>query len=142
MLDDVRDESAEDIRLVLIPKNRDINPDSLMDSLFLLTDLETKFSVNLNALSNNTPIIHGLRDLLLSWLDHRKEVLKNISNYKLNKINERLEILNGLLIAYLNMDMVIKIIREKEDPKSELIKRFKLTAVSYTHLTLPTIYSV
>ena len=127
MLDDVRDESAEDIRLVLIPKNRDINPDSLMDSLFLLTDLETKFSVNLNALSNNTPIIHGLRDLLLSWLDHRKEVLKNISNYKLNKINERLEILNGLLIAYLNMDMVIKIIREKEDPKSELIKRFKLT---------------
>ena len=127
MLDDVRDESAEDIRLVLIPKNREINPDNLMDSLFLLTDLEIKFSINLNALSNNTPIIHGLRDLLLSWLDHRKEVLINISNYKLNKINERLEILNGFLIAYLNMDEVIKIIREKEDPKSELIKRFKLT---------------
>ena len=71
MLEDIRDESSEDIRLVLIPKNREIIPENLMDSLFLLSDLETKFSVNLNALSNNTPIVHGLRDLKLSWLDHR-----------------------------------------------------------------------
>ena len=127
MLDDIRDESAEDIRLVLIPKNKEINPNSLMDSLFLLSDLETRFSVNLNALSNNIPIVHGLRDLLLSWLDHRKEVLLNISNYRLDKIEERLEILSGLLIAYLNMDEVIRIIREEDNPKEELIERFELS---------------
>ena len=104
-----------------------------------------RFSVNLNALSNNIPIVHGLRDLLLSWLDHRKEVLLNISNYRLDKIEERLEILSGLLIAYLNMDEVIRIIREEDNPKEELIKRFELSdfqaesiPVSYTHLTLPT----
>ena len=127
MLDDIRDESAEDIRLVLVPKNKEINPESLMDSLFLLSDLETRFSVNLNALSNNIPIVHGLRDLLLSWLDHRKEVLLNISNCRLNKIEERLEVLSGLLIAYLNMDEIIKIIREEDDPKDEFIKRFELS---------------
>ena len=127
MLDDIRDESAEDIRLVLIPKNKDINPEGLMDSLFLMSDLEARFSVNLNALSNNTPIVHGLRDLLLSWLDHRKEVLLNISNFRLDKIEERLEILSGLLIAYLNMDEIIKIIREEDNPKTELITRFELS---------------
>jgi topoisomerase-4 subunit A len=127
MLDDVRDESAEDIRLILIPKNKEINADSLMDSLFLLSDLETKFSVNLNALSNNIPIVHGLRDLLLSWLDHRKEVLVNISNFRLDKIDERLEALKGFLIAYLNMDEVISIIREEDNPKKELIARFELS---------------
>lgn len=127
MLEDIRDESSEDIRLVLIPKNKEIKPENLMDSLFLLSDLETRFSVNLNALSNNTPIVHGLRDLILSWLDHRKEVLVNISNYRLAKIDERLEILNGYLIAYLNMDEVIRIIRETDNPKEQLIKKFKLT---------------
>ena len=127
MLDDIRDESAEDIRLVLIPKNKDINPEGLMDSLFLMSDLEARFSVNLNALSNNIPIVHGLRDLLLSWLDHRKEVLLNISNFRLDKIEERLEILSGLLIAYLNMDEIIKIIREEDNPKTELIARFELS---------------
>ena len=127
MLDDIRDESAEDIRLVLIPKNKDINPEGLMDSLFLMSDLEARFSVNLNALSNNIPIVHGLRDLLLSWLDHRKEVLLNISNFRLDKIEERLEILSGLLIAYLNMDEIIKIIREEDNPKTELITRFELS---------------
>ena len=127
MLDDVRDESAEDIRLILIPKNKEISPESLMDSLFVLSDLETRFSVNLNALSNNIPIVHGLRDLLLSWLDHRKEVLLNISNFRLDKIEERLEVLAGLLIAYLNMDEVIKIIREEDNPKNELIKSFDLS---------------
>ena len=127
MLDDVRDESAEDIRLILIPKNKEISPESLMDSLFVLSDLETRFSVNLNALSNNIPIVHGLRDLLLSWLDHRKEVLLNISNFRLDKIEERLELLAGLLIAYLNMDDVIKIIREEDNPKNELIKSFDLS---------------
>ena len=127
MLDDVRDESAEDIRLILIPKNKEISPESLMDSLFVLSDLETRFSVNLNALSNNIPIVHGLRDLLLSWLDHRKEVLLNISNFRLDKIEERLELLAGLLIAYLNMDDVIKIIREEDNPKDALIKSFDLS---------------
>ena len=127
MLEDIRDESSEDIRLVLIPKNKQIKPENLMDSLYILSDLETKFSVNLNALSNNTPIVHGLRDLILSWLDHRKEVLVNISKYRLAKIDERLEILNGYLIAYLNMDEVIRIIREADNPKKQLIKKFKLT---------------
>ena len=127
MLEDIRDESSEDIRLVLFPKNKEIKPENLMDSLFLLSDLETKFSVNLNALSNNTPIVHGLRDLILSWLDHRKEVLINISNYRLAKIDERLEVLNGFLIAYLNMDEVIRLIRETENPKEELISKYKLT---------------
>ena len=129
ILDDIRDESDESIRLILVPRNRDVDPEQLMEALFSLSDLETRFSVNLNALSNNIPIVHGLRDLLLSWLDHRKEVLLNISNCRLNKIEERLEVLSGLLIAYLNMDEIIKIIREEDDPKDEFIKRFELLLI-------------
>ena len=103
ILDDIRDESAEKIRLVLIPRNRDVDPDHLMEALFNLSDLESRFSVNLNALNNNIPRVHNIRDMILSWLDHRRDVLVRRTNYRLKKIEDRLEILSGYLIVYLNV---------------------------------------
>ena len=127
ILDDIRDESAEKIRLVLIPRNRDVDPDHLMEALFNLSDLESRFSVNLNALNNNIPRVHNIRDMILSWLDHRRDVLVRRTNYRLKKIEDRLEILSGYLIVYLNLDQVIKIIRQEDHPKERLIKKFKLS---------------
>ena len=127
ILDDIRDESAEKIRLVLIPRNRDVDPDHLMEALFNLSDLESRFSVNLNALNNNIPRVHNIRDMILSWLDHRRDVLVRRTNYRLKEIKDRLEILSGYLIVYLNLDQVIKIIRQEDNPKERLIKKFKLS---------------
>ena len=127
ILDDIRDESSEKIRLVLIPRNRDVDPDHLMEALFNLSDLESRFSVNLNALNNNIPRVHNIRDMILSWLDHRRDVLVRRTNYRLKKIEDRLEILSGYLIVYLNLDQVIKIIRQEDNPKERLIKKFKLS---------------
>ncbi|MBJ65691.1 MAG: DNA topoisomerase IV subunit A [Rhodobiaceae bacterium] len=127
ILDDIRDESAEKIRLVLIPRNRDVDPDHLMEALFNLSDLESRFSVNLNALNNNIPRVHNIRDMILSWLDHRRDVLVRRTNYRLKEIKDRLEILSGYLIVYLNLDQVIKIIRQEDYPKERLIKKFKLS---------------
>ena len=127
ILDDIRDESAEKIRLVLIPRNRDVDPDHLMEALFNLSDLESRFSVNLNALNNNIPRVHNIRDMILSWLDHRRDVLVRRTNYRLKEIKDRLEILSGYLIVYLNLDQVIKIIRQEDHPKERLIKKFKLS---------------
>ena len=126
ILDDIRDESDESIRLILVPRNRDVDPEQLMEALFSLSDLETRFSVNLNAINNNIPKVHNLRDLLLAWIDHRRDVLVRRSTFKLNQIKTRMEILSGYLIVYVNLDEVIKIIREEDEPKIKLIKKFDL----------------
>ena len=126
ILDDIRDESDESIRLILVPRNRDVDPEQLMEALFSLTDLETRFSVNLNAINNNIPKVHNLSDLLLAWIDHRRDVLVRRSTFKLNQIKTRMEILSGYLIVYVNLDEVIKIIREEDEPKIKLKKKFDL----------------
>ncbi|WP_332061073.1 DNA topoisomerase IV subunit A [Bartonella sp. CB74] len=128
MLEDIRDESAEDIRIVLVPKNRTVDPELLMESLFKLTDFEIKFPLNLNVLSlGKVPNVLSLRESLQQWLEHRQEVLIRRSTYRLDEIECKLEILHGYLIAYLNLDEVIQIIREEEEPKKQLIVRFGLT---------------
>ncbi|WP_420960055.1 DNA topoisomerase IV subunit A [Brucella sp. IR073] len=128
LLDDVRDESAEDIRIVLEPKNRSVDPELLMESLFKLTDLETRFPLNMNVLSQGkVPNVLSLRDVLREWLEHRKEVLIRRSRYRHAEIEKRLEVLGGYLIAYLNLDEVIRIIREEEHPKPALMAAFDLT---------------
>ena len=128
LLDDVRDESTEDVRLVLEPKSRSVNPEILMESLFKLTELETRFPLNMNVLSNGkVPNVLSLRDVLKQWLEHRKDVLIRRSRHRLGEIERRLEILGGMLIAYLNIDEVIRIIREEDEPKQEMIRRFELT---------------
>ena len=128
LLEDIRDESAEDVRLVLVPKNRSVDPTLLMESLFKLTDLESRVSLNLNVLSKGrVPKVMSLPEVLLEWLEHRKEVLQRRSRHRLAAIERRLEILGGYLIAYLNIDEVIRIIREEDDPKAELMRRYELT---------------
>ncbi|MCP4779856.1 MAG: DNA topoisomerase IV subunit A [Hyphomicrobium sp.] len=130
LLGDVRDESAEEIRVVLEPKSRSVDPLVLMESLFRLTDLEVRFGLNMNVLSaEQIPNVLSLRDVLRQWLEHRIEVLVRRSEWRLTKIEHRLEVLDGYLIAYLNLDEVIRIVRFEDDPKQKLIKRFKLTEV-------------
>ena len=130
LLADIRDESTEEVRIVLEPKSRSIDPVLLMESLFKLTELETRVPLNMNVLSRGqVPNVLGLRQVLREWLDHRQAVLARRSKFRLAKIDHRLEVLNGYLIVYLNIDKVIKIIREKDEPKPALIKAFKLTDV-------------
>ncbi len=128
LLGDVRDESAEDVRLVLEPKSRNVDPLLLMESLFRLTDLESRIPLNMNVLSQGrVPKVMNLREVLREWLEHRMDVLIRRTYWRLEKIAARLEVLEGLLIAYLNIDEVIRIIRFEDDPKAELIARFGLT---------------
>ena len=127
LLGDVRDESAEDIRLVLEPKSKTVDPDMLMESLFKLSDLENRFSMNLNVLDRGAPKVMGLKDVLLAYLAHRREVITRQAQFRLDKAEARLEVLAGYLIAFLNLDEVIRIIREEDHPKAELIKTFDLT---------------
>ena len=128
LLDDVHDESTDEVRLVLVPKSRNVDPDHLMESLFRQTDLETRIPLNMNVLEGGlVPRVMNLREVLQAFLDHRHDVLVRRSKHRLGKIEQRLEILDGLLIAYLNIDEVIRIIREEDDPKAELIKAFKLS---------------
>ncbi len=128
LLADIRDESDEKIRLVLEPKSRTVDPDMLMASMFRATSLETRFSMNMNVLdANRTPRVMGLRDLLRAWLDHRHEVLQRRTNHRLEAIARRLEILDGYLAVFLNLDEVIRIIRNEDEPKPALIVAFKLT---------------
>jgi topoisomerase-4 subunit A len=128
LLGDIRDESAEDVRVVIEPKSRSVDAELLMESLFKLTDLEVRIPLNLNVLSQGkVPKVMSLRDALREWLDHRRDVLLRRSRHRLAKIERRLEMLGGYLIAYLNLDEVIRIIREEDDPKAELIKTFNLT---------------
>lgn len=128
LLGDIRDESAEDIRIVFEPKSKNVDPALMMETLFKLTDLETRISLNMNVLSGGlVPKVMGLRDVLREWLEHRKEVLVRRSNFRLDKINHRLEVLGGYLIAYLNIDEVIRIIREEDEAKPALMSTFELT---------------
>jgi topoisomerase-4 subunit A len=128
LLDDVRDESAEDVRLVLVPKSRTVDPAIMMESLFKLTELESRFPLNMNVLSRGkVPGVMSLKQVLQEWLEHRKEVLIRRSRHRLNEIVRRLEILGGYLIAYLNLDEVIRIIREEDEPKPVMMERWGLT---------------
>ncbi|MGE4350942.1 MAG: DNA topoisomerase IV subunit A [Bdellovibrionales bacterium] len=128
LLDDIRDESADDIRLILVPKSRNVEPSILMESLFRVSDLEVKIPLNLNLLDKDgVPQVMDLRGALRSYLDHRHDVLIRRSRFRLAKIEERLDILAGYMIAYLNLDEVIRIIRTEDEPKPVLIQTFDLT---------------
>jgi topoisomerase-4 subunit A len=128
LLEDVRDESTEDIRLVLVPKSRTVDAAILMESLFKLTELESRISLNMNVLSRGrVPNVLSLKEALAEWLAHRREVLQRRSRHRLGEIERRLEILGGLLIAYLNIDEVIRIIREEDEPKQVMMARWDLT---------------
>ena len=130
LIGDVRDESAEEIRLVIDPKSRTVDETLLMESLFKLSDLEVRFGLNMNVLSaGQIPNVLGLREVLWQWLEHRIEVLIRRSENRLKKIEHRLEVLDGYLIAFLNIDEVIRIIRFEDEPKQELIARFSLSDV-------------
>jgi topoisomerase-4 subunit A len=129
LLGDVRDESAEDVRLVLEPKTRNVEPEVLMESLFKLSDLEVRFPVNMNVLDHGTPKVMGLKAILKAFLDHRREVLIRRARFRLEKIEARLHVLDGLLIAYLNLDEVIRIVRYEDEPKQKLIAAFDLTEI-------------
>ncbi|HYC74732.1 DNA topoisomerase IV subunit A [Brevundimonas sp.] len=128
LLADVRDESAEDIRLVLEPKSRTIEPEVLMESLFKLSDLEVRFPINMNVLdATGTPRVMGLKACLQAFLDHRREVLIRRAQWRIERVEKRLHLLEGLRIVFLNLDEVIRIVREEEQPKAVLIARFGLT---------------
>jgi topoisomerase-4 subunit A len=130
LVGDVRDESADDVRLVIEPKSRTVDPELMMESLFRLTELESRISLNLNVLiKGKIPKVVGLAECLREWLDHLRDVLIRRSNYRKSQIEHRLEVLGGYLIAYLNIDKVIKIIRTEDEPKPVLIKTFKLTEI-------------
>jgi topoisomerase-4 subunit A len=124
----VRDESTEDIRVVLVPKNRNVEAEMLMEHMFRLTDLETRFALNMTVLdASQTPRVMSLKQTLVAFLEHQREVMIRRANHRLAKIADRLEILEGYLAVFLNIDKVIKIIRTSDEPKAELIKAFKLT---------------
>src|SRR4051794_29163075 len=130
LVGDVRDESDKDVRLGIEPKSRAVDPELMMESLFRLTELESKIPLNLNVLiKGRIPKVVGLAECLREWLDHLRDVLVRRSNYRKAQIENRLEVLGGYLIAYLNIDKVIKIIRTEDEPKPELIKAFKLTEI-------------
>lgn len=128
LLADIRDESTDDVRLVLEPKSRGIEPEVLMESLFRVTNLETRFALNMNVLdAKGVPNIMGLKSIIKAWLDHRHEVLIRRSQHRLNALERRLEILQGLLAVYLNLNEVIRIIREEDEVKIVLMNTFHLT---------------
>lgn len=127
LLADLRDESTEQVRVVLEPKSRNVEPAVLMETLFRATPLGSRFPLNMNVLdANRTPRVMSLKEVLRAWLDHRHEVLQRRTNHRLGAIARRLEILDGYLIAYLNLDEVIRIIREEDEPKPRLMERFGL----------------
>ena len=129
-LGDIRDESAEDLRIVLEPKSRRLEAEIVMESLFKLSDLETRVPLNLNVLdANGRPGVLDLRGALNAWLAHRRVVLQRRSQFRLGKIANRLEVLGGYLIVYLNLDEVIAIIREADNPREQLMSRFDLTEI-------------
>ena len=128
ILGDIDDESDARIRIIIEPRSRNVDPDVLMESLFKLTDLEVRASLNMNVLDHGRPGVLSLKQVIAKWLVHQREVLIARSQYRLDKIDARLETLGGLLIAYLNLDEVIRIIREEDDAKASLIATFELTA--------------
>ncbi|MFN0045871.1 MAG: DNA topoisomerase IV subunit A [Sphingorhabdus sp.] len=127
ILEDIRDESDELIRIVLVPKSRNVDPDDLKNALFRLTDLETRFSLNLNVLdAERTPRVMGIGEVLRHWLHHQLEVLVRRSQHRLDKIDARLELLAGYIIAFLNLDRIIEIIRTEDEPKPVMMEEFQL----------------
>lgn len=133
LLGDVRDESTDVVRLVLEPKARTVDPGVLMETLFRATGLETRFSLNMNVLdADRTPRVMSLREVLRAWLDHRHVVLVRRTGHRLAAIARRLEILEGYLVVYLNLDEVIRIVREEEKPREALMAAFSLTEVQAT----------
>ncbi len=130
LLADVRDESADDIRLVLEPRNRSVDPKMLMETMFRQTELETRASLNMNVLDvNGVPGVMNLKQVLRAFLDHRFDVLLRRTAHRLAQIAHRLEVLGGYLVAYLNLDEVIRIIREEDEPRKVMMKRFKISEV-------------
>jgi topoisomerase IV subunit A len=130
LVGDVRDESAEDIRLVIEPRARTVDAELMMESVFKLTELESRIPLNMNVLvKGKIPKVLGLAEALREWLDHRRDVLIRRTNHRLGKIENRLEMLGGYLVAYLNLDQVIHIIRTEDEPKPVLISAFTLTDV-------------
>ncbi|SEO37055.1 DNA topoisomerase IV subunit A [Paracoccus alcaliphilus] len=130
ILADVRDESAEDVRIVLEPRTRSVDPEQLMAALFRVSDLEIRFSMNMNVLiDGRVPKVCSLKEVLRAFLDHRREVLLRRANFRLEKIAARLEVLEGYLIAYLNLDRVIEIIRNEDEPKKVMMAEFGLNDV-------------
>ena len=127
ILDDIRDESDEHVRIVLVPKSRNVDPEDLKNALFRLTDLETRFSLNMNVLdADRTPKVMGLGEVLRHWLRHQIEVLVRKSQHRLEKIDARLELLQGYIIAFLNLDRIIEIIRTEDEPKPVMMAEFQL----------------
>jgi len=130
LLDDIHDESAEDIRIVLTPKSRAVEPDILMEQLFRASDLESRIPLNMNVLDKGlVPKVMSLKEVLAAFAAHRREVLERRSTFRLEKIAARLEVLEGYLAVFLNLDKVIKIIRTEDEPKPKLMKAFSLTEV-------------
>jgi topoisomerase-4 subunit A len=130
LLADMRDESAEDVRIAFEPRSRSVDPALLMESLFKLTELESRVPLNMNVLvRGRIPQVIGLAEALSEWLTHRRDVLQRRSRHRLSQIEHRLEVLGGFLVAYLNLDKVIKIIRKEDEPKPVLMKTFKLSDV-------------
>ena len=130
LLEDVRDESTDVVRVVLTPKNRVVDPELMMEQLFRATDLETRISLNMNVLDGGlVPRVMSLKEVLLAFLAHRRDVLKRRTQHRLEKIATRLEVLEGYLAVYLNLDKVIRIIRNEDEPKPKLMKAFSLTDV-------------
>jgi topoisomerase-4 subunit A len=128
ILEDVRDESDEQVRLVLVPKSRNVDPELLKESLYKLTDLEIRFGLNLNVLdATRTPMVMGLHELLSNWVAHQIDILQRRSRHRLQKIADRLELVEGYIIAFLNLDRVIAIIRAEDEPKPVLMAEFGLT---------------
>jgi len=128
ILDDVRDESDERIRIVLVPRSRNVDPELLKESLYRLTDLESRFSLNLNVLdASRTPMVMGLKELLTNWVASQIDILQRRSRHRLEKIAARLELVEGYIIAFLNLDRIIEIIRTKDEPKPVMMAEFSLT---------------
>ncbi|GAA5059841.1 DNA topoisomerase IV subunit A [Erythrobacter westpacificensis] len=128
ILEDVRDESDEQVRVVLVPRSRNVDPELLKESVYKLTDLETRFSLNLNVLDHTrTPMVMGLKELLQNWVTHQIEILQRRTAHRLAKIADRLELLEGYIIAFLNLDRVIEIIRTEDEPKPVMMEEFGLT---------------
>ncbi len=130
ILTDIRDESADDIRMVIEPRSKNVDPDVLMGMLYRNSDLEVRFSLNMNVLiDGRTPKVCSMKEVLRAFLDHRREVLIRRSEHRLAKIDHRLEVLEGYIVAFLNLDRVIEIIRYEDDPKAMLMAEFELTDV-------------
>ncbi|HCH94969.1 MAG TPA: DNA topoisomerase IV subunit A, partial [Erythrobacter sp.] len=128
ILEDVRDESDEQIRIVLVPRSRNVDPDLLKESLYKLTDMETRFGLNLNVLdASRTPMVMGLKELLTNWIGRQIDILQRRSQHRLDQIARRLELVEGYITAFLNLDRVIEIIRYEDEPKAVMIEEFSLT---------------